>query len=139
MTKRAACIFYQRFDGKVLVVDRFNKSNVPKDYGLPGGKVELKEETSTAAIRECQEETGIDVWKLNITAYSATDARDGYHTTTYQALEVFGEELVQSDEGEALWVDPEELLGEQCTFRDYNRNVMGFFGVPLFGLPARNQ
>lgn len=44
-------------DGKILCV----KINNNKFYCLPGGHVELNEDTTVAIIREFKEETGIDV------------------------------------------------------------------------------
>jgi 8-oxo-dGTP pyrophosphatase MutT (NUDIX family) len=44
--------------GRVLVV---RERKAPRRFGFPGGRVEPGESPATAAVRECAEETGLEV------------------------------------------------------------------------------
>lgn len=46
--------------GKILLVPHFNTDAGPVQYNLPGGKVEFGEALQAAAVREFQEETGLE-------------------------------------------------------------------------------
>ncbi len=49
-------------DDKVLIMKRAHNEEVaPEAWNVPAGKVEYDEIPTDAAIRECKEETGIDV------------------------------------------------------------------------------
>ena len=128
MSKVAGCILYQRADGLILAVDRFNKSGVPFDYGLPGGKLEPNETPLEAAMREAREETGLIVSILENKSFAQMDA-ECYMTFVYRALVADETKVRSSAEGETLWVTPEQLLGPQCTFRDFNRYALKVFGL----------
>lgn len=86
----AALVFYQRYDGCVLVV----WSRAMRCWALPGGKLKGEEEPQAAAIRECSEEAGILVrvhdWPIfdgegfvpgrRVLVYNVTTRHDHAHT-----------------------------------------------------------
>lgn len=55
--KVAVGVKLTRQDGKFLVI----KKKSTQEWGMPGGKLEICESLTEAAIRETQEETGINV------------------------------------------------------------------------------
>lgn len=55
----AAC--YVEIDGKILLMERSLSSIESKTWGVPAGKIEKGEKPHQAAIRELNEETGINV------------------------------------------------------------------------------
>lgn len=62
-------------DGLVCLVSRKHDHN---DFGLIGGKVDLGEELEEAAIRECMEETGIEISNLRMIFAMHRKNRMGY-------------------------------------------------------------
>lgn len=62
--------------GEVLAVSRKNNHN---DFGLVGGKRDPEDESNTdAAIRECKEETGLDISNLRMVFSMHKDNYMGY-------------------------------------------------------------
>jgi 8-oxo-dGTP diphosphatase len=118
--RRAVCVLIQNHEGLVLAIDRSKKSGVTGDYGFPGGKVEPGEHLVTAALRETLEETGLRLFGFS-QIYENADG-GGFITTTYRPLEYAGD-VVSSDEGEVVWVEPAKLVSRACTFRKYNKAV----------------
>lgn len=53
----AAC--YLEIDNKLLLLERAKNKSEPGKWGVPGGKIELNETPTNAALRELFEETGI--------------------------------------------------------------------------------
>lgn len=54
------------FDGKKRILLGKRKNNYQSgSYGLPGGRVELGESLSAAALRELQEETGLIAYEMS--------------------------------------------------------------------------
>jgi len=62
-------------DGLVCLVSRKDDHN---DFGLIGGKVDEGESLEEAAIRECKEETGIDIRNLRMIFAMHRKDRMGY-------------------------------------------------------------
>ena len=57
----------QRVDGRILVRRRpENASTYPGAWETPGGKVQARESWAEAAEREFEEETGLDIWKIQM-------------------------------------------------------------------------
>ena len=100
---KAALVFIQRPDGKILAVDRLTP---PFGVAIPGGTVEPGERSVDAAFRELLEETGIDankaLWGFKFEAVEtfAVDYADS--GIAYQKLK-------ESAEGMPLWVTWEDL------------------------------
>lgn len=111
----AACVLVMSSDGKILVVSR---KTDPRDFGLPGGKVDAGETPAEAAEREMFEETGLSCFGLK----QVFKMFDGSHCTyTFCAQEVSGE--IDTDEGGVIrWVDPSVLIN-QSRYANYNRKM----------------
>lgn len=107
-------------NGKILAVSRrYDKTK----FGLPGGKCEPEETPEQAAIRECEEETGVKVSKCEF-IYRRDEPRDrpegeDFHTYCFYANEWSGEPH-NSEEGEVTWLSHIELCGDKGAFAEYN-------------------
>lgn len=64
-------------DAVVLV----NRANPPLGWALPGGFVDCGETCEQAAVRECREETGLDVILTGLLGVYSDPARDPRHHT----------------------------------------------------------
>lgn len=87
---------------KVLAVSRGENLN---DMNMPGGHVELNEDSQDAAVRELWEETGIKADEI-YSLYSKPD--NGYLVTVYRVTRYHGN-LKDSSEGSASWQSPDVL------------------------------
>ena len=123
MIKEAACVFVRDQQGRVLSVSRKGK---PKAFGLPGGKVELGETLKEAAIRECKEETGLDVFDLKQIYYRVSEDDEDYNCTIFSAnLKIGGDPISNTmssvETGVIEWVHPQILF--VGPFGDYIRKM----------------
>jgi 8-oxo-dGTP diphosphatase len=97
-------------DGKVLLIRHGEKAGqLTGVYGLPGGKVELGETHLQTAVRECKEETGLDVLESDMIElpekYQATfERKDGINTFSFTVFlcRSFQGEIVSSEETHPL-------------------------------------
>jgi ADP-ribose pyrophosphatase YjhB (NUDIX family) len=107
--------------GQVLLVKRGN----PRAFGLwslPGGKVELGEEVRQAALRELNEETGIDakitglidcIDIINRTASGEVESH--FILSVFQARWLGGEVVAGDDASDVLWAAPDDLKSLDMT------------------------
>ncbi len=113
-------------DGKALFIRRSEKlENFPGWLMLPGGKQEVDETPTQAAIRETWEETGIKVIspKLKVVATHNHFYRNRvYLVFIFQANEFSGE-LKESDEGTPIWIPLEEALKDPKLYPDLKRHI----------------
>ena len=102
-------------DGLVLLAKRAN----PVAFGmwsLPGGHVEYGEPVKTAALRELQEETGINAKIvrlldcIDVIYKSRTGQVESHYVlTVFGAQWVSGTAIANSDASEVCWVRPTDL------------------------------
>lgn len=114
MIKTAHIVIFK--DGKVLGVSRKDDH---RDFGLPGGKMEEvdMENPEFTAIRECKEETGIDVFDLQLIFAIHKNGHMGY---TYLANYISDE--IKHDEPHVVdWLPFETLV--KGKFGKYNELV----------------
>ena len=102
--KEAVCILLQDSEGRILGVSRKYDQCL---FGLPGGKVDVGESLQDAAIRECKEETGLDVWSLK-EAFSAVCGK--YKSTTFFAQFDSTQEFITSEKGMVKWITWDKLV-----------------------------
>ncbi len=124
--KKAVNLILKNSLGQVLAVSR--KDNLTS-FGLIGGKVDPEDTSVEAAmVRECKEETNLDVYNLKL-----IDVRIyGVSTeTTYEQYcfigdytgEILDQEVLNNkgETGLVKWLDSSEL--ETGFFGDYNREM----------------
>jgi 8-oxo-dGTP diphosphatase len=101
-------------DGKIVLIRR---KNPPPGWALPGGFVDYGESVEAAAVREAQEETGLEVELVEqFHTYSDPDRDPRQHTISVVFIgEAAGEPLGGDDAAEARGFDPGELP-EQMAF-----------------------
>lgn len=109
-------------DGKVLSVSR--KDN-PNDLGLPGGKIDEGETPEEALEREVLEETGLVVESYD---ELVTLTCCGKPVTTY-VIHDFSGEIKTEESGKVAWVDWEDIMSDQCSFKQYNECVQAVYSL----------
>lgn len=92
----------------------------PGDWCLPGGKHEENETPHEAALRECDEETGIFINCMKECAV----AHDGGRPVHLFVAFSWGGELTDSPEGIAEWVHRSMLTQPTCTRREMYRKLL---------------
>lgn len=73
--KKSVQVVLLNKNGEVLAVSRKNNHN---DFGIIGGKVDKGETIEEAAIRETKEETGLNIYNLNLIFAMFKDGYMGY-------------------------------------------------------------
>ena len=110
-------------DGKYLLVQQARSRRQPGKWGPPGGKPEQGETLTAAAIRETQEETGLDV---ELTGFVGV-LRSG-HRTDPNLFVCFAARLLPGQDAQALqlpegeisagrWLDLAELEADVVPLR----------------------
>ena len=108
----ATLVFVIR-DGKILLIDKKTGFGKGKING-PGGKLENGETPQACAARECHEELGITVSKLQYCGQHRFQFVDGLsiHVWVYKTTEYQGTPT-ESIEARPLWVPVDEIPYEQ--------------------------
>jgi 8-oxo-dGTP diphosphatase len=104
----ATLVFVIR-DGRILLIDKKTGLGKGKVNG-PGGKVEKGESPEACAVRECQEELGITVSRLQYCGQHKFQFVDGYsiHVWVYKTDEFKGVPT-ETIEARPLWVDLDKI------------------------------
>ncbi|WP_167608962.1 NUDIX domain-containing protein [Maribellus sediminis] len=108
-----AIVFYQvENTPKILLIER-GREPFKNKWALPGGFIEMDETLEKACIRELEEETGLQIEKMNqFRAYDAVD-RDPRHRTisVVYSVELENEKPVKGsdDASNAAWFSIDEL------------------------------
>jgi 8-oxo-dGTP diphosphatase len=108
-------------DGLVLAVSRKNN---PKDFGLPGGKIDPGETPEGAMFREVSEETGLVVGEFRV-AFEDRDRVEGGEPRpcrTYLIVSWEGE-LKTKESGVVKWVEPSVVTDPSTSFHEYNTRL----------------
>jgi 8-oxo-dGTP pyrophosphatase MutT (NUDIX family) len=103
----------------------------PNRFGLPGGKLEVNETPSQAAIRETKEETSITVNSAKLIYVRpeppAIPGGDYFYSYCFFAEDWAGTPA-DSDEGRVAWITATDLTAPTAAFPDYNKNMLVLFG-----------
>jgi 8-oxo-dGTP pyrophosphatase MutT (NUDIX family) len=99
--------------GEILSVSR--KDNI-FDKNIIGGKVDSGETLEQAAIRECKEETNLDIYNL-IPIFIRKDGK--FICVTY--LADYSGNIEQNEKGAIEWIQYDELF--KGSFGNYNREL----------------
>jgi mutator protein MutT len=117
----AASIAVFRPDGRVLIATR-TKPPASDVWSLPGGKVEAGETLEEAALRELQEEVGVEARILGFNRHveiihREPDDRVSHHfvVASFVGEWVGGEPMAGPEAGEVMWADPFALGGLATT------------------------
>ena len=93
--------------GRYLVIQR------PEGHFVfPGGFMRWRERPEDTGVRECKEETGLQVKITNLIGCSSTASNDITKMSTLSVIyraEVAGGTLLSSIEGKPMWMDEAEL------------------------------
>lgn len=117
---KEAAVAWIPHNGKVLAVSR---RDIPEDMGLPGGKLENGETSLEALIREVKEETGVEVRSATLVFQRSVPGEVDFLTSLY-LVDSFEGIPKNVEEGISVrWIDPKELLKENCTFRNFNMDA----------------
>lgn len=114
-------------DSKIVLIKR---KNPPHGWALPGGFVDYGESLEAAAKREAREETGLDIYNLQLLGCYSDPARDSrMHTiTTVYIAQATGTAQAADDAAELglflpqelpspLCFDHDRILSDYCVFR----------------------
>lgn len=107
--KFAACVLIFDTNGYILATARKNDATA---FGMPGGKLEIGDDYYQAAIRETQEETGVELSLSQLTpVFTACDGPYEVITFTLGTGALASRPPLAPREGEGIcrWITPKEL------------------------------
>jgi 8-oxo-dGTP diphosphatase len=120
-----------RPDRPIILIERLNP---PHGWALPGGFVDYGESLETAAIREAQEEVGLDVHLLEqFHVYSAPDRDPRQHTISIVFIATATGTPIAQDDAKSFgifapWQIPTQLcfdhgqiIKDYLQYRNYHR------------------
>ena len=116
------------YNDKVLLVQRSLKSKfLPGNWGLPCGKIDFGEDLETAALRELNEETGLDGEILKIVGSSKfvgnKEGTDLHNIQINHLIKVFSDKVIINEESEAYkWIKIDEF--EDSEIDEFNKQVL---------------
>ncbi|HLH11171.1 MAG TPA: NUDIX hydrolase [Methylovirgula sp.] len=101
--------------GRVLLAKRTAPPSAGA-FSLPGGRVEAGESLEDAALRELEEETGVEARIIGfnravemMVADTATQLRQHYVVLSFVGLWISGEGQTGPEASEILWAEPHEI------------------------------
>lgn len=101
-------------DGKYLMLHRSpSKRIMPDVWMAPGGHREFNEGLFACARREVKEETGLDIKNLRVIATGNAHLQDLDQEFFFHFVEADyagGEVIAEPEDGELVWLTPEEML-----------------------------
>jgi 8-oxo-dGTP diphosphatase len=120
-----------RRDRPIILIERLNP---PYGWALPGGFVDYGESLETAAIREAQEEVGLDVRLLEqFHVYSAPDRDPRQHTISIVFIATATGTPIAQDDAKSLGIyapweippalcfDHGQIVQDYLQYRHYHR------------------
>jgi 8-oxo-dGTP pyrophosphatase MutT (NUDIX family) len=141
--RKAACVLLVNEAGEILVTSRRNNE---QDFNLIGGKVDEGESFLAAALRECQEETGLSLpvnLLRELLVYPSGNEEEDFDTATFlvfanllpQEEQQKLENLKSPEEGIILkWATWDEICNPPSSFREYNKFLRYIYSFGLWDL-----
>jgi mutator protein MutT len=102
-----ACVIER--DGKYLITKRLKHSHLGHLWEFPGGKVEPGETLEQCAVRECQEEIGVEVKPLKLVQEIVHDYPERSVRLYFIACELISGAPRAIHCADWRWVKPDEL------------------------------
>lgn len=123
-----ADIIVRNPEGKILVLNRIKSDGSSEGWGIPGGHVELGEDSKEAAKRELQEETEliVDIDKLQkVGEYKDKDIHIDYYEVWLEYEDFINQPIIMdSTEHSAYeWVEMYNLEDYPWTYEDMCKNL----------------
>ncbi|NCN82532.1 MAG: NUDIX domain-containing protein [Candidatus Pacebacteria bacterium] len=104
-------------DGKYLMLHRSPNKRIMSDVWMaPGGHREFNEGLFACARREIKEETGLDIKNLRVIATGNAHLQDLDQEFFFHFVEADyagGEVIPEPENGELVWLTPEEMLQKE--------------------------
>ncbi len=103
------------FQGGRVLIARRARAPMLGLYSLPGGVVEIGETLQQAALRELDEEVGLDADIIAFVDHVEPIAREGEQVRTHFVIAVFvarwraGEPRLSDEADDAIWISPEAI------------------------------
>lgn len=116
---RKAVRTYLVKDNQVVVI-KYKVGDQRKNgyYDIPGGKIEEGETSEEAAIREFQEETGIEIINPKYIGNLICEYPEKiFDLDVYIAYEYSGEPI-PTEENDSFWIDIDKIVKEEKIFSD---------------------
>ncbi len=111
-----ACFVFLRRGGKLAFLLRSGTDWMNGYYGLPAGKIEVDEPLLSGAVREVQEEVGVDVLESDLRmvfmAHRKSDDDTLAWIDVYFEADTWGGEPFNAEphkHSELVWLDPNDL------------------------------
>ena len=102
-------------NGKVLVIKYLTEKN-KNFYDIPGGKIEKGETNFDASIRECLEETGIQIINQKYVGNLIIEYPEMIFDFDIMVCNQIKGEPINFDENKSMWIKIEDLLKENKIF-----------------------
>ena len=105
------------------LICRVTRRHKPGDFSLVGGSIDSTDLNPwNAMAREVWEEVGVTVLEAH-KIFERVDSTSGQIAWCYHVTQWEGNPHQCEDGIEVSWGDPQSLLTEICTFREYNRQL----------------
>lgn len=130
-----SAVLFERADGRVLTVRKHGTDR----FMLPGGKPEPGEDALACALREVDEELGVDLSADDLTPFgtfttiAANEAGHALHATVFRTRRAIDPE-VHAELAELRWIAPADGIDDE---REAPLNREHVF--PLLGAPQRDD
>ena len=112
-------------DGKILMIKR-NFEPGSEKFDLPGGFVDPGESVEEAAVRETDEETGLQVELAD--KLGEFDYEERGHKTMHVFIgKITGGEIRASLEGTPFWIEPDKVQAEDLAFPQVHVEVLNSY------------
>ena len=102
------CLVY---DENRILVEEKKGTKYAEGLVFPGGHIEPGESLLQSVIREIKEETGLDIWNLELCGVKQWfNDSEGRNVCFLFKTNSFSGELISSDEGENFWIKKKDIL-----------------------------